>query len=78
VDNEEFSLNVIMMLEHSYTNAPSALVLYPGGCPMQKIYLAPGELIAMYADSVTHARERMAEDEVVRIVAFGFQPVPRG
>jgi hypothetical protein len=75
VDNEEFSLNVVMMLEHVHRENPSALVLYPGDAPMQRIFLSPGEIIALYADSVTHARERMATDERVSIVAFGFQPI---
>lgn len=76
VDNEEFSLNAIMMLEHVHEQDPSALVLYPPGSPAERIHLRPGELIVMFADSVVHARERVKEGERVRIVAFGFAPIP--
>lgn len=75
IDNEEFSLNAIMMLEHSYEQDPSALVLYPPGAPAERIYLQPGELIVMFADSVVHAREPVKSGERVRIVAFGFSPI---
>jgi len=75
IDNEMFSLNVIMMLEHCFSGNPSALVVYPPRAPEQRIYLQPGELVVLYADSTTHARERMAPREIVRIVAFGFQPI---
>lgn len=75
VDNEEFSINVIMMLEHIHCGPPSALVLYPPDGPMERIFLSPGEMIVLYADSIAHARERMGQGEKVRIVAFGFQPI---
>jgi hypothetical protein len=74
VDNEDFSLNAIMMLEHVYEANPSALVLYPPDTAPERIFLKPGELIVMYADSIAHARERMREGERASIVAFGFQP----
>jgi hypothetical protein len=77
IDNETFSLNAILMLEHTYETKPSALVLYPPRSSPEKIHLEPGELIVMYADSITHARERMGENEVVRIVAFGFHPITK-
>jgi hypothetical protein len=64
-----------MMLEHVTNGVPSALVLYPPTRAPQRIHLAPGELIVLYADSIAHARERMKEGEKVRIVAFGFQPI---
>ena len=75
VDNESFSLNAILMLEHVYTENPSALVLYPPHSSVERIFLAPGEMVVMYADSITHARERMRQGERVSIVAFGFQPI---
>ncbi|HEX6370900.1 MAG TPA: hypothetical protein VF006_18420 [Longimicrobium sp.] len=75
VDNETFSLNAIMMLEHVYERDPSALILYPPRSPVERIFLSPGEMIVMYADSITHARERIRAGERVRIVAFGFQPL---
>ncbi len=80
VDNEEFSLNVIMMLEHEDTDAakdqhePSALVLYPPSAPPRRLRLQPGELVVMFADSVIHARERVKLGERISIVAFGFAP----
>jgi hypothetical protein len=75
VDNEVFSLNAIMMLEHEFCDNPSALVLYPAEGEAEEIYLCPGEMIVMFADSITHARRRMRPHEHVSIVAFGFQPV---
>lgn len=72
VDNEEFSLNAILMLKHEYITNPSALVLYPNDCPPNKIYLQPGEMIVMFADSIVHARERVGAGEKISIVAFGF------
>jgi hypothetical protein len=74
VDNEEFSLNAILMLRHEYAANPSALVLFPLHSPPEKIYLKPGEMIVMFADSIVHARERVAAGERVGIVAFGFSP----
>lgn len=74
VDSESFALNAIMMVEHVYEAAPSALVLYPPRLPMERVFLTPGEFIVMYADSIVHARERMKKNERVSIVAFGFQP----
>lgn len=76
VDNEEFSLNAILMLRHDYVADPSALVLFPLRSPSEKVYLRPGEMIVMFADSIVHARERVAVNERVSIVAFGFSPAP--
>jgi hypothetical protein len=75
VDNEEFSLNAIMMLRHEHVSAPSALVLFPLDAPPEKMYLEPGEMVVMFADSIVHARERVGVGEKVSIVAFGFAPV---
>ncbi len=75
LDTEDFSLNVIMMLSHSPTKNPSALVLFPPDLVPRRIDLVPGEMVAIYADSVIHAREYMTEGEHVSIVAFGFTPI---
>ncbi|OIQ81384.1 hypothetical protein GALL_368490 [mine drainage metagenome] len=74
IDNPEFALNAILMLEHVHEAVPSALVFYEG-TQSKRVHLAPGELILFFADSVIHARERMKEREFVAIVAFGFQPI---
>lgn len=75
LDTEDFSLNVVLMLEHvKPKQQPSALVLYPSDMPMERIYLEPGELIVFFADSVIHARERVKCREAIRIAAFGFSP----
>lgn len=73
VDKDTFSLNTILMLRHDYDSQPSALVLYPAGREPERIYLQPGEMISMYADSIAHARERVREGESIGIVAFGFR-----
>lgn len=75
VDNEDFSLNTILMLEHNYSSRPSSLVLYPIDTDPIRIFLKPGELIVIFSDSVVHARERMKSEESVKIVTFGFQPI---
>jgi hypothetical protein len=75
IDNPDFSLNAILMLEHTFVANPSALVLYPSGAQVQRVVLKPGEMIVIYADSTTHARERMGRGERLRIAAFGFHPV---
>jgi hypothetical protein len=75
IDNEDFSLNVILMLNHQFKENKSALVLYPLNQPSEKVYLTPGELIVFFADSIVHSRQRMSEQENVSIVAFGFKPV---
>lgn len=74
LDTEDFSLNVILMLEHVEAAPPSALVLYPSGLAPQRICLEPGEMIVFFADSIIHARERMKSGESIRIAAFGFAP----
>ncbi|MCS4267934.1 MULTISPECIES: 2OG-Fe(II) oxygenase [Serratia] len=75
IDNAEFPMNVIMMLDHKSESSPSALILYPTDQEPVRIYLQPGEMIILFADSILHSRERMKVNEEVRIVAFGFQPV---
>jgi hypothetical protein len=75
VDNEVFALNAVLMLRHVYDSNPSALVLYPSDAARQRIFLRPGEMIVLYADSTIHARERMGRNEQVSIVGFGFQPI---
>jgi hypothetical protein len=73
IDNPEFALNAILMLEHDHEDAPSALTFYEGS-QSKRVHLAVGELILFFADSVIHARERMKEREFLAVVAFGFQP----
>ncbi len=75
IDNEDFSLNVILMLKHTYADSKSALVLYPYNREAEKIFLKPGEMIAFFADSIIHAREKMSVNEEVTISAFGFKPI---
>jgi hypothetical protein len=75
IDNEDFSLNVILMLKHKHADARSALVLYPYNRDAEKIFLKPGEMIAFFADSIIHAREKMSVNEQVTISAFGFKPL---
>lgn len=75
IDNESFSLNAILMLQHVYEANPSALILYPPHSAPERIILAPGEMIVLFADSIVHARERMGQNERISIVAFGFKPI---
>ena len=73
IDNPEFAVNAILMLEHKHKELPSALTFYEGA-DSRSVHLQSGELIIFFADSVVHARERMKEGEFLAVVAFGFQP----
>jgi hypothetical protein len=75
IDNESFALNAILMLQHTYEGRPSALVLYPPHSVPERILLSAGEMLVLYADSIVHERERVAQNECISIVAFGFYPV---
>jgi len=72
VDVDEFSLNVLTMLEHSGTRR-SSLMLYPPDLPEQEVRLEPGETLIFMADRVTHERIRTIDDEKIRIVSFGYK-----
>lgn len=72
VDVDEFSLNVLTMLEHSGTRE-SCLILYPPDAPQREIRLEPGETLIFMADRVTHERIRTGADESIRIVSFGYK-----
>jgi hypothetical protein len=78
IDTDEYPINTILLLEHRFQAEPSHLVLYPKGLPPQRILLEPGEIVIFFADSVVHQRERMKEGEVLRIAAFGFDPITAG
>jgi hypothetical protein len=72
VDNEEFPLNAILMLHHTFRGAPSHLLVYRPDSAIERIRLAPGEMLILFADSVVHAREPMHAGESLSILAFGF------
>ncbi|MEI2730415.1 MAG: hypothetical protein V9G08_00080 [Dermatophilaceae bacterium] len=72
VDVDEFSLNVLTMLEHSGVRQ-SCLMLYPPDAPEQEVRLEPGETLIFLADRVTHERIRTGPDERIRIVSFGYK-----
>ena len=76
IDTDIFSLNVLVMLEHVQSStSPSALVIFPPHREPQRLELAPGEMVIMFAGSIAHRRERMKVGESVSILTFGFQPV---
>lgn len=75
VDKDEFSLNVLTMLEHQPERRTSELILYPPEQDAVHIQLAPGESLIFFADSVTHQRTRTVEGESIRLVSFGYRPI---
>ena len=75
VDTEVFSLNALMMIEHTGRGASqSQLVIFSSGLNREEIDLQPGELLLFFADSVVHGRTPVSEGELVTILTVGFQP----
>jgi hypothetical protein len=75
VDKDEFSLNILTMLEHQPDLRQSELILYPPEQDEIKIHLQPGESLVFFADSVTHQRTRTVQGEKIRLVAFGYRTI---
>lgn len=76
IDTDIFSLNVLLMLSHRRVSEPaSALVVFPPRGEPERINLVPGEMVIMFAGSITHGRERMQRGEAVSILTFGFHPL---
>lgn len=76
IDTDIFSLNVILMLNHVVGEGrPSNLVVFPPDGEPERIDLAPGEMVIMFAGSITHGREHMKPGESVWILTFGFHPL---
>jgi len=73
VDTEVYSVNVILMLEHSYKKNPSHLLVYENDIFPKRILLREGEMAIINAGSVIHAREDVGSDERVSILTIGFQ-----
>jgi hypothetical protein len=72
VDKDEFSLNILTMLEHS-PERHSELILHPPDEEPLHIQLAVGESLVFFADSVTHQRTRTVAGETIRLVSFGYR-----
>ena len=75
VDKDEFSLNVLTMLEHRPDRRHSELILYPPERDVIHVHLEPGESLVFFADSVTHQRTRTVDGEAIRLVSFGYRTV---
>ncbi|MFJ8645300.1 hypothetical protein ACIRNI_04180 [Streptomyces sp. NPDC093546] len=74
VDKDEFSLNILTMLEHRSSGPQrSELILHPPGREAMRFHLQPGESLVFFADSVTHQRTRTVADEAIRLVSFGYR-----
>lgn len=75
VDTDVFSVNLILMLRHEYSgNTASHLVIYPPDLSPKRFLLQPGEVVLLFADSIVHAREPLADGEEVNLLTIGFQP----
>ena len=72
-----FSLNILMMLQHRLPATaiePSALYMhYPDGSE-ERLQLQPGEVVIFLAGTQAHSRTRIAAQESVSILTFGFMP----
>ncbi len=78
IDTDIFSLNVILMLSHEDAQNPthdSALFVFPPGEEPERVNLQPGEMVIMFAGSITHGRKSMKQGESVSILTFGFHPL---
>lgn len=76
VDKDEFSLNVLTMLQHDATGPQhSELILYPPEQDAIHLRMKPGESLVFFADSVTHQRTRTVAGEVIRLVSFGYRTI---
>ncbi|MFH8471579.1 hypothetical protein [Streptomyces sp. NPDC018000] len=75
VDKDEFSLNVLTMLEHRPDRRQSELILYPPDQEALHVHLEPGESLVFFADSVTHQRTRTVAGEAIRLVSFGYRTI---
>jgi hypothetical protein len=79
VDNDNFALNVIIMLAHVYgAERRSGLLLFPRGPddPVA-IGLEPGEVILFNARDVIHARTPISDDGRERAVNLGIGFTPQ-
>lgn len=72
VDKDEFSLNILTMLEHEGPKN-SHLILHPPGQESIKLYLEKYETLVFLADRVTHQRIRTTLNEKIRLVSFGYK-----
>jgi len=72
VDKDEFSLNILTMLEHSGEQS-SRLLLHPPGKNPVELDLKPFETLVFLADRVTHQRTRTVDNEQIRLVSFGYK-----
>ncbi|MDT0448222.1 hypothetical protein [Streptomyces hesseae] len=74
VDKDEFSLNILTMLEHRASSPQrSELILHPPGQEAMHFHLRAGESLVFFADSVTHQRTRTVAGEEIRLVSFGYR-----
>lgn len=74
IDTETFTLNLIMMLHHSYEQSPSRLLVFPHNADPLQIQLLPGECVLLFAGGTVHAREDLKENENIRLLTIGFRP----
>ncbi|OIQ81385.1 hypothetical protein GALL_368500 [mine drainage metagenome] len=76
IDTDIFSLNVLLMLKHvGGGSRRSCLVVFPNPDYSERIDLEPGEIVIMFAGSITHAREPIQAGEQLAILTFGFHPL---
>lgn len=77
VDTDEFYLNVIIMLSHTFgSERRSGLLLFPHGPDPVTIVLEPGEVILFNAKEVIHARTPISDnnEEWAENMGIGFTP----
>lgn len=74
VDEYEHSINAILMIEHSYVESPSHLLLFHPDQSVERVALASGEMVVIDGSGLVHAREPVKEGETIAILTVGFKP----
>jgi hypothetical protein len=73
IDSDSYSVNVILILEHTSPESGSRLITFRPDGSADRLQLAKGEGVVLYAGGTVHAREDLADGESVSLLTIGFQ-----
>jgi hypothetical protein len=73
IDSDSYSVNVILILDHSSPKSGSRLIIFRPDGTENRLQLEPGECVILYAGGTVHAREDLIEGESVRLLTIGFE-----
>ncbi len=71
LDTEKFSINILIMLEHTFVESKSKLVVYPDGEPVLTD-LQMGETVIFDGAGLIHGREKLGIGEKIMILTIGY------